>query len=120
MQISVTCLHKHNLCWRSLNDAKIMLFMVILFNSFIISRCSIGLTRTSFYEEDESFYVATNDEQIPENLRDYFHFDGPTLTVKTSEGRSIGFVLARKDPDDTLLVEWCSPSPVIFKNCDDE
>ena len=120
MQIFLARLHKHNFCWRSLRDAKVMLLMVILFNSFIISQCLIGLTRTSFYEEDESFYVATNDDEIPKNLRDYFYFDGSTLVVKTSEGRSIGFVIARKDPDDTLLVEWCTPPPDAFKNCVDE
>ena len=120
MQISATRLHKHNFCWNSLNYAKVMLLMVIFLNSFIISQCSIGLTRTSFYEEDESFSVASKDDQIPENLLDCFHFDGSTLTVKTFEGRSIGFVVARKDPDDVLLVEWCSPSPDAFNNCVDE
>src|SRR5690349_11952403 len=96
-----------------------MFIYLFVFAFLRSSDCYFGITRSSLYEENESTWIAWTNEEIPQNLQQFFKFDGTTLFVIPPDGLSIEFVIARpENKNDNFIAEWCAPTEEEYEKCE--
>uniref|UniRef100_A0A914PP09 Uncharacterized protein n=1 Tax=Panagrolaimus davidi TaxID=227884 RepID=A0A914PP09_9BILA len=102
----------------------ICLFLLLLFASSVnLQTITLplpinGQIRGNYYGINDTVYIASGDNMLPQNLKDSFRFDEQkNLVVKTTSTQSLDFIIVYQNALDPIF-EWCrSPE---YKLCEDE